>query len=121
MKNKLLYLFVLLLLCSGVAKGQKTHPISNENINHHEIGFSIGILPVGENFWRPASLMGPVYEPDFFHYRTTPDSHNQSYKIGAFNLHYFYNITRKHSVGAVLSTTLLNVTIHSINYQSNIQ
>ena len=55
--------------------------------------------------------MGPAYDPDFFRYRTTPDSHCQSYKVGAFNLHYFYNITCKHSVGAVLSTTLLNVTI----------
>ncbi len=118
MKKRLLPLLVLLLLCGGMARGQGTDLNSNESFKHHEIGFSVGILPVGENFWRPASLMGPVYEPDFFHYRTTPDSHNQSYKIGAFNLHYFYNITRKHSVGAVLSTTLLNVTIHSINYQS---
>lgn len=117
MKNKVFFLFVFLLLRGGVAKGQEIHLNSNESFKHHEIGFSIGIMPVGEGFWRPASLMGPDYDPDFFHYRTDPVDHCQSFKVGAFNLHYFYNITRKHSVGAVLSTTLLNVTIHSINYQ----
>lgn len=111
-------IFALLLLCGGVASAQKTDLNSNESFKHHEIGFTIGIMPEGEDFWRPASLMGPIYEPDFFHYRTTPDSPNQSYKVGAFNLHYFYNITRKHSVGAVLSATLLNVTIHSIDHHN---
>lgn len=122
MKKRLLPLLVLLLLCSGMARGQKTDSNFNESFKHHEIGFSIGIMPVGEGFWRPASLMGPAYDPDFFHYRTDPVDHCQSYKVGAFNLHYFYNITQKHGVGAVLSTTLLNVTIpasskdfHSIN------
>ncbi|MBR4135550.1 MAG: hypothetical protein IKU03_03965 [Bacteroidales bacterium] len=111
MKKSLFPLFILLLLCGKVARGQETNLNTNESFKHHEIGFSIGIMPEGEDFWRPASLMGPIYEPDFFHYRTTPDSPNQSYKVGAFNFHYFYNITRKHSVGAVVSTTLLKVTI----------
>lgn len=71
---------------------------------------AIIMMPISENFWRPESLFA-YYEPDFFHYRTSSESYSQSFKVGAFNLHYFYNITRKHSLGAVLSTTLLNVTI----------
>ena len=124
MKKRLLPLLVLLLLCSGMARGQKTDSNFNESFKHHEIGFSIGIMPEGEDYWRPARIMMPIsenfwrpaslfayYEPDFFHYRTSLESYSQSFKVGAFNLHYFYNITRKHSLGAVLSTTLLNVTI----------
>lgn len=123
MKKKPL-LVLLLLLCGGMARGQETNLNSNESFKHHEIGFSIGIHPIGEDIWRPARIMMPIsenfwrpaslfayYEPDFFHYRTSLESYSQSFKVGAFNLHYFYNITRKHSVGAVISTTLLNVII----------
>ncbi len=105
-------IFLLLSLCAclsaSVACTAQNTSVALPDLPSHETGFSMGIYPeIG--MWDP-SRSGDKWLGHQERYKTDIGDTIDSWLIGAFTFHYYYNISRLHAVGLQTTVAFRHIT-----------
>ena len=99
---------ITFLVLSFFAGASAQNLMKNTEVPKHEVEFSLGIYPV-IGMWDP-SRSGDKWLCHHDQYLTSVGDTVDTWLIGSFTFHYYYNITRLHAVGIQSTLAFRHIT-----------